>query len=71
MIRQFQLSEDSGLSITDIALKIGQAYTKTRADLGVMVENWNQFIRMLDISKEPQPVTSEEGRPKKRKRSTK
>ena len=35
-------------------------YSKIRADLGVMVENWNEFIRMAVISKDPQPVTGEE-----------
>ena len=60
MIRQFHLSEDSGLSITNIALEIDPAYSKIRADLGVMVENWNEFIRLAVISKDPQPVTVEE-----------
>ena len=60
MIRQFHLSEDSGLSITNIALEIGPAYSKIRADLGVMLENWNEFIRLAVISKDPQPVTVEE-----------
>ena len=57
MIRKFHLSEDSGLSITEIALEIGPAYSKIRADLGAMVENWNEFIRLAVISKVPQPVT--------------
>ena len=60
MIRHFHLSEDSGLSITDIALEIGPAYSKIRADLGLLVENWNEFIRQAVISKDPQPVTVEE-----------
>ena len=60
MIRQFHLTEENGLSTTDIALEIGPAYSKIRADLGVMVENWNEFIRLAVISKDPQPVTVEE-----------
>ena len=60
MIRQFHLTEENGLSTTDIALEIGPAYSKIRADLGVMVENWNEFIRLAVISKVPQPVTREE-----------
>ena len=29
-------------------------------DLGIMVDNWNEFIRLAVLSKEPQPVTSRE-----------
>ena len=60
MIRQFHLTEENGLSTTVIALEIGPAYSKIRADLEVMVENWNKFIRLAVISKDPQPVTVEE-----------
>ena len=60
MIRQFHLTDENGLSTTDIALEIGPAYSKIRADLEVMVENWNNFIRLAVILKDPQPVTVEE-----------
>ena len=60
MIRQFHLSEDSGLSITNIAQEINPTYSKIRADLGVMIDNWNEFIRLAVISKDPQPVTRRE-----------
>ena len=60
MIRQFHLTEENGLSTTDIALEIGPAYSKIRADLEVMVENWNEFIRLAVISKDPQPAMVEE-----------
>ena len=60
MIRQFHLTEENGLSTTDISLEIGPAYSKIRADLDVMVENWNEFIRLAVISKDLQPVTVEE-----------
>jgi len=67
MIRQFHLSEDNGLSIKDIALEIGPAYSKIRAELGAMVtreerenlkkeidqqtEKINEYIRSVDIIK--------------------
>ena len=35
-------------------------YSKLRADLEVMVETWNDFIRLAVISKDPQPSTVEE-----------
>ena len=60
MIRQFHLSEGGGLSITNIAQEIDQTYRKLRADLGVMIDNWNEFIRLAVISKDPQPVTRRE-----------
>ena len=61
MIRQFHMTEENGLSTTHIALEIGPAYSKLRADLEVMVEKWNDFIRLVVISKDPQPSTVEEG----------
>ena len=60
MIRQFHLSEDCGLSITNIAQEIDPTYRNIRADLGVMIDNWNEFIRLAVISKDPQPVTRRE-----------
>ena len=60
MIRQFHLSEDSGLSITNIAQEIDPTYRNIRVDLGVMIDNWNEFIRLVVISKDPQPVTRRE-----------
>ena len=33
---------------------------KYQIDLGVMIDNWNEFIRLAVISKEPQPVTRRE-----------
>merc|ERR1712030_295069 len=50
-----------GLSITNISQEIDSTYRRTRVDLGIiMVDNWNEFNRFADISKEPQPVTSRE-----------
>jgi len=66
MIREFHLTEENGLSTTDIAQEIGPAYSKIRADLEVMVENWNEFIRLAVISKDSQPVTVEERKNLKR-----
>ena len=60
MIRQFHLSEASGFSITNIAHEIDPTYSKIRADLGVMIDIWNEFIRLAVISKEHQPVTRRE-----------
>ena len=57
MIKQFHLKEDCGLSITNISQEIDSTYRNIRVDLGVMVDNWNEFIRLAVISKEPQPVT--------------
>ena len=52
--------EENGLSTKPISLEIGPAYNKLRADLDVMVETWNNFIRLAVISKDPQPSTVEE-----------
>ena len=60
MIRQFHLKKDCGLSITNISQEIDSTYRSTRVDLGIMVDNWNEFIRLVVISKEPQPVTRRE-----------
>ena len=60
LIRQFHLEKDCGLSITSISQEIDSTYRRTRVDLGIMVDNWNEFIRLAVLSKEPQPVTSRE-----------
>ena len=60
IIRQFHLTEENGLSTKHISLEIGPAYSKLRADLDVMMETWNNFIRLAVISKDPQPSTVEE-----------
>ena len=68
IIRQFHLTEENGLSTKHISLEICQAYSKLRADLEVMVETWNDFIRLAVISKDSQPSTVEEREiPKKEK----
>ena len=60
MIKRFHLKEDCGLSITNISQEIDSTYRSIRVDLGVMVDNWNEVIRLAVISKEPQPVTRRE-----------
>jgi len=60
MIRQFHLSEDCGVSITNIAQEIDPTYRNIRADLGVMIDNWNELIRLAVISKDAQSVTRRE-----------
>ena len=59
-IQRFHLKEDYGLSITNIAQEIDSTYRNIRVDLGVMIDNWNEFIRLAVISKDPQPVTRRE-----------
>ena len=59
-IRTFYSLEEIGLSTQHISLEIGPAYNKLRADLEVMVETWNDFIRLAVISKDPQPAMVEE-----------
>ena len=58
LIRQLYQEKDCGLSITSISQEINSTYRRTRVDLGIMVDNWNEFIRLAVLSKEPQPVTS-------------
>jgi len=60
MIRQFHLSEDRGLPITNIAQEIDPTYRNIRVGLRIMIDNWNKFIRLVVMSKEPQPVKRRE-----------
>ena len=45
---------------TDTAQKIDSTYREMEVDLRVMVDNWNEYISLAVLTKEPQPVTRAE-----------
>ena len=44
----------TGMSITDVALKIDSTYREMEEDLRVMIDNWHGYICLMADTKEPQ-----------------
>ena len=59
-IRNIHLSEENGLSLQKMLLRIEESYDKLCIELTQLVNEWYRFIKLTVISKEPQPQSSAE-----------